>query len=140
MDIKNTIISAKVVIESLVALLENEDVDISSIKFKVGSQEEGYESEDMSFESLINLTMKGLEEAKAQAVQEWISVEDKEPDCGETVLICWSDSPEVEPEKDYMDIDIDTGALYWSNYNDGDEPSHWMPLPKVIELQEPANA
>ena len=70
MDIKNTIISAKVVIESLVALLENEDVDISSIKFKVGSQEEGYESEDMSFESLINLTMKGLEEAKAQAVPE----------------------------------------------------------------------
>lgn len=74
MDIKNTIISAKVVIESLVALLENEDVDISSIKFKVGSQEEGYESEDMSFESLINLTMKGLEEAKAQAVPEVITI------------------------------------------------------------------
>ena len=75
-------------------------------------------------------------QAKAQAVPEWISVEDKEPDCGETVLICWSDSPEVEPEKDYMDIDIDTGALYWSNYNDGDEPSHWMPLPQPVAQEQ----
>ena len=91
-------------------------------------------------EGWVILGIQDIKATKAQAVQEWISVEDKEPDCGETVLICWSDSPEVEPEKDYMDIDIDTGALYWSNYNDGDEPSHWMPLPKVIELQEPANA
>ena len=74
--------------------------------------------------------------AKAQAVQEWISVEDKEPDCGETVLITWSDAPDVEPEKDFMDIDLDTGALYWSNYNDGDEPSHWMPLPKPVAQEQ----
>lgn len=70
MDIKNTIISAEVVIGSLLVLLENENVDISSINFKVGSQEEGYESENMSFESLVNLTLKGLGEAKAQAVPE----------------------------------------------------------------------
>ena len=79
---------------------------------------------------------KAWKEAKAQAVPKWISVEDKEPDCGETVLITWSDAPDVEPEKDFMDIDLDTGALYWSNYNDGDEPSHWMPLPKPVAQEQ----
>ena len=34
MDIKNTAISAKVVIESLICLLENENVDISKFKSK----------------------------------------------------------------------------------------------------------
>ncbi|WP_228722147.1 hypothetical protein [Acinetobacter indicus] len=81
MDIKNTIISAEVVIGSLLVLLENENVDISSINFKVGSQEEGYESENMSFESLVNLTLKGLDEAKAQAVPEgFVLVKKVHPD------------------------------------------------------------
>lgn len=70
MDIKSTAISAKFVIESLVALLENENVDISSIKFKVGSTSEGYESPDMEFGKLIDLALSWLEEAKAQAVPE----------------------------------------------------------------------
>lgn len=69
MDTENTIISAKFVIESLLVLLENENVDISSIEFKVGSQE-GYESENISFESLVNLTLSGLNEAKDQAFLE----------------------------------------------------------------------
>ena len=68
MDIKNTVISAKVVIESLICLLENENVDLSSIKFKVGSASEGYESPNMEFEKLIELTLNGLEDAKAQVV------------------------------------------------------------------------
>lgn len=66
MDIKDTIVGAKVVIESLICLLENENVDISSIKFKVGSQEEKYESKSLSFESLVDLTLKELDVAKAQ--------------------------------------------------------------------------
>ena len=66
MDIQSTAITAKVVIESLISLLENENVDISSIKFKVGSASEGYESPDMEFGKLIDLALKGLEEAKAQ--------------------------------------------------------------------------
>lgn len=70
MDIKNTIISAEVVIESLITLLKNEDVDISSIQFSIGNKEKGTESEDMSFESLIYLTLSWLNEAKAHAVRE----------------------------------------------------------------------
>ena len=70
MDIKNTIISAEVVIESLITLLKNEGVDISSIQFSIGNKEKGTESADMSFESLIHLTLSWLNEAKNQAVPE----------------------------------------------------------------------
>lgn len=76
MNIQSTITSAKVVIESLIALLENEDVDISSIKFRVGNQEEISQSKDMSFEALINLTLKELE--KAQAVPEGFVLVEKD--------------------------------------------------------------
>ena len=74
--------------------------------------------------------------AKAQAVPEWNSVDDKEPPLGTMVLICWSDAPDVEPEKDYMDHDVDHGVNYWANYNDGDEPSHWMLLPKPVAREQ----
>lgn len=74
--------------------------------------------------------------AKAQAVPEWNSVDDKEPPLGTMVLICWSDAPDVEPEKDYMDHDVDHGVNYWANYNDGDEPSHWMLLPKPVAQEQ----
>ena len=72
MDINTTAITAKVVIESLISLLENENVDISSIKFKVGSASEGYESPDMEFGKLIDLALKGLEEAKAQVPEGFV--------------------------------------------------------------------
>ncbi|WP_432708556.1 DUF551 domain-containing protein [Pedobacter sp.] len=72
---------------------------------------------------------------KAQAVPEWISVNDQLPPSDEMVLICWSDSPDIEPEKDFMDICVDTGCPFWAN-SLNDEPSHWMPLPKA---QEPTN-
>lgn len=58
----------------------------------------------------------------------WISVSVKEPPIDQTVLICWSDSPDVEPEKDYMTVDEDLNH-YWANFHE-DNPSHWMPLPK----------
>ena len=96
MDIKTTAITAKVAIESLISLLENENVDISSIKFKVGSASEGYESPDMEFGKLIDLALKGLEEAKAQ-VPEWISVNDQMPPIDETVLVCWDHAQDIEP-------------------------------------------
>lgn len=73
---------------------------------------------------------------RAQAVPEWNSVDDKEPPLGTMVLICWSDAPDVEPEKDYMDHDVDHGVNYWANYNDGDEPSHWMLLPKPVAQEQ----
>ena len=74
MDIKNVAITAKVVIESLISLLENENVDVSSIKFKVGSASEGYESPDMEFGKLIDLALKGLEESKTQVPEGFVLV------------------------------------------------------------------
>ena len=68
MDIKNSAITAKMVIHSLLALLENENVDISSVKFKVGSDGNGYESPEFELEKLVSLAIDGLvgiEEANA---------------------------------------------------------------------------
>ena len=64
MDIKNTAITATMVIQSLVKLLENEDVDISSVKFKVGSESNDYESPEFELEKLIDLAVNGLDEIK----------------------------------------------------------------------------
>ena len=133
MDIKTTAITAKVAIESLISLLENENVDISSIKFKVGSASEGYESPDMEFGKLIDLALKGLEEAKAQ-VPEWISVNDQMPPTDETVLVCWDYAQDIKPDKEYTTIDENLDE-YWPNCQD-EPPTHWMPIPKVIEAQE----
>lgn len=70
MDIKNTAITATMVIQSLVKLLENENVDISSVKFKVGSESEGYESPEFELEKLIDLAYEGLEKLKEHAIPE----------------------------------------------------------------------
>lgn len=59
----------------------------------------------------------------------WISVNDQEPPVDTTVLVCWSDSPDIQPEMDYMTIDEDLNHT-WANYNN-DPPSHWMHLHKV---------
>lgn len=79
MDIKNTAIGVKVVIESLICLLENENVDISSIKFKVGSDSEGYESPEIEFQKLIDNALNELEELKTQ-VPEGFVLMPKKPD------------------------------------------------------------
>lgn len=73
--------------------------------------------------------MQEVWEAKAQAVPTWISVTDQEPLVDTTVLICWSDSPDAQPEMDYMTTDEDLNHI-WANF-DNDPPSHWMHLHKV---------
>lgn len=70
MDIRNTAINAKSVIQSLIEVLGNEGIDAHSIKFKIGNTEEGYESEDLDFGKLIDLALKELEEVEVQAVPE----------------------------------------------------------------------
>ena len=68
--------------------------------------------------------------AQEQVLQgQWISVIDQLPPSGEMVLICWADNPEIEPEKDFMDVCVDTANKYWSNFGD-DQPTHWQPLPQ----------
>lgn len=70
-----------------------------------------------------------LEKAKAQAVPSWISVKDEEPPADTMVLICWSDSPDVQPESDYMTCDEDLNHI-WANF-ERDPPTHWMFYHKV---------
>ena len=128
MDIQSTAISAKLVIQSLIKVLENEGVDAHSIKFKIGSAEEGCESEDLDFGKLIDLTLKELEEAKAQAVPEWISVEDELP----------------TPNKTFSDAVIAWDGLCIRRiplclFNSASEVTHWMPIPQPPKAQEPAN-
>lgn len=62
-------------------------------------------------------------------MSDWISVEDELPPMDTMVLISWF-GEDIEPEKDYMTYDEDQGIDYWANYNSGDEPTHWMPLPE----------
>lgn len=79
----------------------------------------------------VGVLCEEIEQLKAQLnkIDEgWVSVLVKEPPIDQTVLICWSDSPDVEPEKDYMTVDEDLNH-YWANFHK-DNPSHWMPLPK----------
>jgi len=78
MEIKNTAITATIVIQSLVKLLENEDVDISSVKFKVGSESNGYESPEFELEKLIDLAYEGLGKIKEQATPEGFVLVPKE--------------------------------------------------------------
>ena len=74
---------------------------------------------------------------QAQAVPEWISVGDSLPPVDETVLVCWDYAADIEPEKEYLTLDEDYNE-YWPNCQD-EPPTHWLPLPKVIKAQEPAN-
>lgn len=77
----------------------------------------------------INELRAELEKAKAQAVPTWISVKDEEPPTDTMVLICWSDSPDVQPEIDYMTCDEDLNHI-WENF-EIDPPTHWMYFHKV---------
>ena len=74
------------------------------------------------------------QEAKSQAVPEWISVADEMPPVEQTVLVCWDYAPDIEPDKEYTTTDEDLNE-YWPNCQD-EPPTHWMPLPKVIKAQE----
>ena len=85
----------------------------------------------------LNQSWKAWQAAKAQAVQEWINVDDRLPPVDETVLVCWDYAPDIEPEKEYTTIDENLDEC-WPNCQD-EPPTHWMPLPKVVEAQEPTN-
>ncbi|HAV2935005.1 TPA: DUF551 domain-containing protein [Acinetobacter baumannii] len=110
------------------------DRQIDNLKAEIA--EEYYDDEKL--ELLIEYAMKLgevyaqrdlLEKAKAQAVPTWISVKDEEPPTDTMVLICWSDSSDVQPEIDYMTCDEDLNHI-WANF-EIDPPTHWMYFHKV---------
>lgn len=69
------------------------------------------------------------EASKTQIAPTWISVNDQEPPVDTTVLVCWSDSPDVQPEMDHMTSDEDLNHI-WANF-ERDPPTHWMFFHKV---------
>ena len=125
MDIKNSAITAKMVIHSLFALLENENVDISSVKFKVGSDGNGYESPEFELEKLVSLAIDGLVEIEdAGAVPEGF------------VLVKMDD---LELLRDsalkikYASLSNDSDRIF------SDIEDIQLSVERLIELQEPTN-
>lgn len=126
--------------EALVAQIEEFKKDAMELWF-VPDLAESYKSMDMFSYSIVeNNEVFFMREqarqlwsfwnkAKAQAVPTWISVKDEEPPTDTMVLICWSDSPDVQPEIDYMTCDEDLNHI-WANF-EIDPPTHWMYFHKV---------
>ena len=64
MDLKNSAITAIVLIESLVHLLKNENVDISTVKITIVNKKDGIESPEIQLQQLIDISLKELLEIK----------------------------------------------------------------------------
>ena len=77
--------------------------------------------------------------AKAQAVPEWISVQDRMPEQGQKVLVFRPDAHN-HPHKDpNFKICTYAGADIFINSHFEHVITHWKPLESPIEAQEPAN-
>jgi hypothetical protein len=81
------------------------------------------------FEADFYTSAKSWAAAKKNAGPTWISINEDEPPLDTSVLICWSDSPEVQPEIDHMTCDESLNHV-WANF-DRDPPTHWMHFHKV---------
>lgn len=82
---------------------------------------------------------EALAQAKAQAAQEWISVQDRMPEQGQKVLVFRPDAHN-HPHKDpNFKICTYAGADIFINSHFEHVITHWKPLESPIEAQEPAN-
>ena len=101
--------------------------------FKLKEQASG----NMDLHSYVYEFANAIEQAaKAQAVQEWISVEDNLPNRQVNVL--------VASKHDFLCIASLTNNHKNNKFYDGDgfainSITHWMPLPKPPKAQEPAD-
>ena len=88
----------------------------------------------------VNGAFYGFEQAaKAQAVQQWISVQDRMPEQGQKVLVFRPDAHN-HPHKDpNFKICTYAGADIFINSHFEHVITHWKPLESPIEAQEPAN-
>lgn len=81
----------------------------------------------------------GWQAAKAQAVPEWISVQDRMPEQGQKVLVFRPDAHN-HPHKDpNFKICTYAGADIFINSHFEHVITHWKPLESPIEAQEPTN-
>ena len=87
----------------------------------------------------INSSWCTWQAAKAQAVSEWISVQDRMPEQGQKVLVFRPDAHN-HPHKDQnFKICTYAGADIFINSHFEHVITHWKPLESPIESQEPAN-
>lgn len=87
----------------------------------------------------INSSWCTWQAAKAQAVPEWISVQDRMPEQGQKVLVFRPDAHN-HPHKDpNFKICTYAGADIFINSHFEHVITHWKPLESPIEAQEQAN-
>ena len=77
--------------------------------------------------------------AKAQAVPEWISVQDRMPEQGQKVLVFRPDAHNYPHKDPNFKICTYAGADIFINSHFEHVITHWKPLESPIEAQEPAN-
>ena len=83
---------------------------------------------DMYVDKHTQTSWEAWQAAKAQAVQEWISVDDEPPTPNKTfsdAVIAWDG--------------ICVRRIPLCLFNSASEVTHWMPIPQPPKAQEPAN-
>lgn len=77
--------------------------------------------------------------AKAQAVPEWISVEDRMPEQGQKVLVFRPDAHNHPYKDPNFKICTYAGADIFINSHFEHTITHWKPITAPVEVKEPAN-
>lgn len=97
-------------------------------------------NEDDSYQmDIIHFGWKIWQAAKAQAVPQWISVQDRMPEQGQKVLVFRPDAHN-HPHKDpNFKICTYAGADIFINSHFEHVITHWKPLESPIEAQEPSH-
>ena len=77
--------------------------------------------------------------AKAQAVPEWISVEDRMPEQGQKVLVFRPDAHNHPYKDPNFKICTYVGADVFINSHFEHTITHWKPITAPVEVKEPTN-
>ena len=86
-----------------------------------------------------NKLVEQIEKLKAQAVPEWISVEDRMPEHGQKVLVFRPDAHNHPYKDPNFKICTYAGADIFINSHFEHAITHWKPITAPVEVKEPAN-
>lgn len=87
----------------------------------------------------MNFAWESWQAAKAQAVPEWISVEDRMPEQGQKVLVFRPDAHNHPYKDPNFKICTYAGADIFINSHFEHTITHWKPITAPVEVKEPAN-
>ncbi len=113
-------------------LIENPNIDITNAKYIYD-----YAHKNVLVCQLRESHFTAWQAAKAQAVPEWISVEDGLPSDGQDIIAFDAIKHCVFKDGEFLQgyFEPDTGH----EYEEPVEVTHWMPIPQPPKAQEPAN-